>query len=169
MTHEGVGFELIEVDDGHRCHLYTVKFDDSDQTELEKWWTNDLITSHEEFPGVSSALANLPDEDLPHQYKFKQKGYRRSGWVTPFVAKGLAELRLYCIKQKDCKWVIAGNGCIKDDDGPLQNFDRCRRTFGDIEYVDERIDRRLRGQDYLRELIAYDDRLVGDFYFEPEP
>jgi len=166
MKGSQLSFELVLVESGHRSSLYTVQFDHSDVTELEKWATDDRITSHPEFDGVYGALRSIPNEGVPDDYFFKSAKYR--GWITPFVAAGYHELRLYCVKYDEHEWVIAGNGCIKDDDGPLQQFPRCRRTHRDIQYVDERVSQRLRGDDFF-DLYAHESRLEGDFDFPPQP
>ena len=163
--HEGVEFQLVKFRSSYRSTVYTVEFKGSQETELEKWVGSDRISTHEEFDGVYNALEAIPDEGVREDYFFKEEGY--SGWVSPFVEEGYHELRLYCIKYQRQNWVIAGNGCVKDDDGPLQDFDRCRRTFNDIIYVEERLDTRLKGNDHF-DLTAHEDRLSGNFYFPPK-
>ncbi|MEF8817297.1 MAG: hypothetical protein V5A58_10940 [Salinibacter sp.] len=165
MSREGLGFRLVRVELGYRGVLYTVQFEDSDETELERWSRNEEISRHPEFDGVFGAIEAIPYQGVPPGYFFKQEKY--SGWVTPFVEEGYHELRLYCIRYERQNWVVAGNGCVKNEEGPLQQFDRCRRTFNEIRYVEERIARRLEGGDGF-ELIALDDRLEGDLWFPPE-
>lgn len=144
MGYEGLGFRVVELDSGRRYTLYTIQFDGSQRTEFEKWAQDEEISSHEEFDAVYSSFRAIAKEGLPDDCFFKQEKYGDYGWVSPFVKDEYhAELRLYCIYREEANWVIAGNGCVKPDSGPLQQFPDCEFAFDNIVSVDRRIRRRV--------------------------
>lgn len=170
MAYEGLGFGLVELEpDGDRCALYTVRFDRHERTEFEKWVADESIRGHDEFSSVYATVSNMPDEGIPDGYYFKQQNYDDYGWVTPFVKQQYhAELRLYCIKKPSHDWIILGNGCVKPDGGPLQQFPQCEMAFDNIVYVEERVRRRMRSDTPGPRLHSRGKDLIGDFDFPPE-
>jgi hypothetical protein len=144
MAYEGVPFCVVELERGRRYTLYTIQFQGYERTEVEKWTTDEEINSHEEFDEVWSSFRAIPQEGLPDDCFFKRDDYEDYGWVTPFVSNQYhAELRLYCIHREDANWILAGNGCVKPDSGPLQQFPDCEFAFDNILSIDRRIRERV--------------------------
>jgi hypothetical protein len=144
MAYEGVPFCVVELERGRRYTLYTIRFQGYERTEVEKWTTDEEINSHEEFDEVWSSFRAIPQEGLPDDCFFKRDDYEDYGWVTPFVSNQYhAELRLYCIHREDANWILAGNGCVKPDSGPLQQFPDCEFAFDNILSIDRRIRERV--------------------------
>jgi hypothetical protein len=168
MAYEGLSFSVVELERGHRYTLYTVQFQGSDRTEFEKWVHDEDINSHDEFSRVYSSFRAISDQGLPDDCFFKQEDYEDYGWVTPFRSEERhAELRLYCIRRENANWVLAGNGCIKPDGGPLQQFPDCDFAFNNILSIDRRIRQRISdGTDLERGNRG--EHLVENRFYLPE-
>lgn len=177
MAYEGLPFRVVELHPGRRYTLYTIQFEGYQRTEFEKWMQDEEISSHEEFDAVYSAFRAIPNEGLPDDCFFKRENYEDYGWVTPFVSDEYhadfvsdeyhAELRLYCIHREDWNWIIAGNGCVKPDEGPLQQFPDCEFAFDNIVSVDRRIRQRVTsGTEDQR--VRRGKHLMDNPFFGPE-
>lgn len=169
MSRVGYAFRLRQHADGNRGCIYSPEFGRAERTEFQKWLDNEKIRSHSEFEGLAGAVNAIPDQGVPDEYFFKQKGYNNSGRVQPLMKnKKLPELRLYCVNPPSKRWLIIGNGCVKDEGGRISDYPKCHMSFKDIRYVYERVHDRV-NQSSKHVLRSTTEALVGEREFGSKP
>lgn len=117
--------ELLFVDSGDKCTLYTIQFLSDEQNEFEKFiskFRNDAELNPN-FQTIMRFVEQIMDNGALERY-FRREGKMSDSVVALPVLK--SRLRLYCLRLTD-KILVIGNGDVKnsrtyEEDNTLQGY-----------------------------------------------
>lgn len=104
--------ELILFDQSEKCTIYSIRFLNDEDSEVEKFYAKFKESSeyNADFERIISVLFSMLNKGAPVRY-FRYEGKMKDNVVALPVLK--SKLRLYCLRLSD-KIIVVGNGGIKN-------------------------------------------------------
>ena len=154
-------FELILVEKGKESTLYTVKFDDSDITEFDKFLSDIEIQNSAGFKSILKKIELIKDKYGSQEHFFEYDG-SFSDDVCKLKRK---KLRLYCCRYSNIILILGGGGIkekhikrTQDDPILLGKMTKMKIVSDKIqEYIDN-MELKISNNEFQKEL--------GDLYFQ---
>ena len=157
-----LGFRLICIDVGRRGTLYSVQFDDQDQTEFDRFTDDPECQESEDFKSLMARL-----EDMLDRFGFQERFFKWEGSASDSVGAlhyDNGPLRLYC-----CRWgriiLIAGYGGLKTT-RTYEEDPRLHDAVKRMQHVDKQLYHRIQTKSVF--IDDNEQRLLGSLEFKPE-
>ena len=135
-------FELIHEDTARKGALYTIRFDDREESEFHRFLNNSSFQNEAHYNPLLSFLDDMLERFGFQERFFKHRGYPDAlGYLKKMDSKSddYPTLRLYVIRWSE-SLLIVGSGCIKRGGGPLANYPGCSDAFNRLEYANRCIE-----------------------------
>ncbi len=104
--------ELILFDQSEKCTVYSIKFKNDEESEVEKFYAKfkGNSTYNADFERIINVLLSMLDRGALERFFRPEGKYRDRVCALPVLK---SKLRLYCLRLSD-KILIVGNGGIKN-------------------------------------------------------
>lgn len=157
-------FEITLFKEGDEAVCYTVKFENEELSESEKFIMEHEENETESFEDIYWRLEFMLDEHLFLPPMLKLEEGSRADWVVAIKTIEPKHLRWYGLRYND-RIMILGNGGLKVTES-YQEDEHLHSCVKDLQYVNRCIEKRL-----IRNEIEFDterNRITGNLTFPVE-
>ena len=150
-------FQLELVKPGKKTCLYTVRMNDDNQTEFDKFLANEEVRANQEFGAILVRIDEIADKYGAQERFFKLK---ESSALDTVAAIWRGDIRLYCCKYSKVI-LILGSGGIKKT-RTYQEDDALNNSVKLMAEVSQAIDKKILVE---KSLNICDNKFCGNTNF----
>ena len=153
-----LSFKIELVEEGNKASLYTIKIDNSMESEFEKFLSDGEVNSHREFQPLILRLQEIIDKYGCQERFFK---LNESKYNDNVVALWRDNLRLYCCRYGNII-LLLGSGGVKQT-RTYQEDEHLNNIVTTMAEISDRIDRRIIEEKTLK---IVGNKFIGDLEFK---
>lgn len=150
-------FKIEEFISGKKSSIYTLKFFNETDTEIDKFIKRYKESYPEEIEVLMTRIERMAEISGCQDYLFKISEGKKSHNICALFVN---DIRLYCLRYGNIA-LILGDGGIKDKGGAYQDYPRLLKIVNTLEEACRLIDDKIRN----KEIIFSGSKLTGNLDF----